>query len=69
MQEIINIVKEFHEAFNIGNEEEPIAKITEKDYTLRYQLMKEEISYIQPGRRVFPDMFWKQEPQEGLFFA
>ncbi len=42
MQETINMVKEFHEAFKIGNEEAPIAEIGEKNYLLRYKLMREE---------------------------
>lgn len=36
------MVREFHEAFKIGNEEKPIGKIDEKDYLLRYKLMREE---------------------------
>ncbi|MCB0401749.1 MAG: nucleoside triphosphate pyrophosphohydrolase family protein [Flavobacteriales bacterium] len=40
--ETINIVKEFHEAFRIGNEEQPVGPIDEKDYLLRYKLMREE---------------------------
>ncbi len=42
LQETIGMVKEFHEAFKIGNEETPIAEIGEKDYLLRYKLMREE---------------------------
>ncbi|MDB4533604.1 nucleoside triphosphate pyrophosphohydrolase family protein [Vicingaceae bacterium] len=42
MTETIDMVKEFHEAFKIGNEEAPIAVIDKKDYRLRYELMKEE---------------------------
>jgi len=42
LSETINMVKEFHEAFKIGNEEQPIGKIDEKDYLLRYKLMREE---------------------------
>ena len=42
LQDCINDVKEFHEAFKIGNEEEPIAKIKESDYILRHRLMQEE---------------------------
>lgn len=38
----IEMVKEFHEAFRIGNEEKPVAEIAEKDYLLRYKLMREE---------------------------
>jgi predicted HAD superfamily Cof-like phosphohydrolase len=40
--ETIDMVKEFHEAFRIRNEENPIAEIGEKDYMLRYKLMREE---------------------------
>ena len=42
IQETINYVREFHTAFKIGNEEQPIGKIEEKDYLLRYKLMREE---------------------------
>jgi predicted HAD superfamily Cof-like phosphohydrolase len=42
LKETIDMVKEFHEAFKIGNEETPIAEILKKDYQLRYELMKEE---------------------------
>ena len=42
LTQTINMVKEFHEAFKIGNEEAPIAEIAEKDFQLRYELMKEE---------------------------
>lgn len=42
LTETINMVKEFHEAFRIGNEEKPIGMIDEKDYLLRYKLMREE---------------------------
>ena len=42
LAETIDMVKEFHEAFKIGNEEAPIAEIGEKDYLLRYKLMREE---------------------------
>ena len=38
----INSVKEFHEIFLIGNREIPTADIGDKDYTLRYNLIKEE---------------------------
>lgn len=37
----IQLVEEFHEVFEIGNASE-IKLIDEKDYTLRYNLMKEE---------------------------
>lgn len=42
LTETIDMVKEFHEAFKIGNEEQPIGRIAEKDYLLRYKLMREE---------------------------
>jgi predicted HAD superfamily Cof-like phosphohydrolase len=42
LQETIGMVKEFHESFKIGNEETPKAEIDEKDYLLRYKLMREE---------------------------
>lgn len=42
LQEVINMVATFHDAFKIGNEYEPKGKIDEKDYLLRYKLMREE---------------------------
>lgn len=42
VKETINMVKAFHEAFNIENAESPIAQLDEKDYLLRYKLMREE---------------------------
>ncbi len=42
LTQTIDMVKEFHEAFKIGNEDAPIAEIGEKDYLLRYKLMREE---------------------------
>ena len=42
LQEVISMVGEFHDAFKIGNEQSPIGKIAEKDYLLRYKLMREE---------------------------
>ena len=36
------MVKTFHEAFKIVNEEAPVAEISKKEYQLRYELMKEE---------------------------
>jgi len=42
LTDCINHVKDFHEAFKIGNEEAPIANISEKDIMLRYKLMREE---------------------------
>lgn len=40
--EKINKVKEFHEVFLIGNREEMCEQLEEKEYMLRYNLMKEE---------------------------
>lgn len=40
--EKINKVKEFHDVFLIGNREEMCERIDEKEYMLRYTLMKEE---------------------------
>lgn len=42
VKDVINKVKEFHEAFRIGNEEKPVAQLDDKDYLLRYKLMREE---------------------------
>lgn len=42
LQDCINDVKAFHEAFLIGNEEEPVGRIPENEYLLRYKLMREE---------------------------
>jgi len=42
LKDCINNVREFHEAFLIGNEDEPKAQIGESDYLLRYKLMREE---------------------------
>lgn len=42
LAETIDMVREFHDAFKIGNEYEPKGKIDEKDYLLRYKLMREE---------------------------
>src|ERR1022692_3105535 len=38
----INKVKEFHEVFLIGNRESPEINVGEKEYLLRYNLLKEE---------------------------
>lgn len=42
LQDCINDVKTFHEAFKIQNEEQPIGAIKESDYILRHKLMQEE---------------------------
>lgn len=41
-QDVINHVADFHDAFLIGNEHEPVGTISEKDYMLRHRLMHEE---------------------------
>jgi predicted HAD superfamily Cof-like phosphohydrolase len=38
----IKYVEEFHEVFKIGNRYEPTGDVEEKEYMLRYNLMKEE---------------------------
>jgi len=40
--EKISYVEKFHDVFKIGNRYEPIAEIGENEYTLRYNLIKEE---------------------------
>ncbi|MBK9479779.1 MAG: nucleoside triphosphate pyrophosphohydrolase family protein [Bacteroidetes bacterium] len=40
--ENINKVKVFHETFNISYHNEPTANLSEQEYMLRYNLMKEE---------------------------
>lgn len=42
LQDVIKMVEKFHDSFKIGNEYEPKGKIDEKDYLLRYKLMREE---------------------------
>ncbi len=42
LQDTINHVRDFHEAFRIGNATAPIGDIGEKDALLRYTLMREE---------------------------
>ena len=42
MKKQINHVARFHEVFQIGNEEKPVAEVDENTYMLRYNLMKEE---------------------------
>ncbi len=41
-KEIITHVETFHDSFGIGNNYEPTANLSESDYILRYNLMKEE---------------------------
>lgn len=42
MKKQIDHVALFHNTFKIGNEEKPIAQLSEDGYMLRYNLMKEE---------------------------
>ena len=42
LQDCINEVRKFHDAFLIGNLDQPTAIIDEKDFILRYRLMNEE---------------------------
>ena len=42
LSDCIAAVEKFHESFGIENEYSPVAKISENDYMLRYNLMKEE---------------------------
>jgi predicted HAD superfamily Cof-like phosphohydrolase len=42
MKDKIDKVKHFHEVFLIGNEEKPIAAVSEETYLLRHRLMQEE---------------------------
>ena len=47
----INAVKKFHNSFDISNEHSPTAIISENDYKLRYNLMKEENEeYLQAAK-------------------
>jgi predicted HAD superfamily Cof-like phosphohydrolase len=42
LKDNIDKVREFHEVFGIAFEHAPIAELSEKDFMLRYNLMKEE---------------------------
>ncbi len=42
LQNVINAVREFHDAFRIPNSEKPNASLSEDDVMLRYRLMAEE---------------------------
>lgn len=42
MQEEIKKVREFHDCFGIQSNDEPTGTISEKDFVLRFNLMKEE---------------------------
>lgn len=43
LRETIDKVREFHDAFSISNATQPTGNLAETDYTLRYNLMKEEV--------------------------
>ena len=50
--EKINSVKEFHEVFLIGNREVPTGTVSESEYMLRYNLIKEENDeYLEAAKR------------------
>lgn len=42
LEDAINHVRDFHDAFGIENADEPTAVLSESDYLLRYKLMREE---------------------------
>ena len=42
LQDVINHVRDFHDAFKISNAENPTAELSQKDYELRHRLMHEE---------------------------
>jgi len=42
LAEVINHVRDFHDAFLISNADAPTAELSEKDYMLRHRLMHEE---------------------------
>jgi predicted HAD superfamily Cof-like phosphohydrolase len=51
-KEIITAVETFHDAFNIPNNHEPTAELSEADILLRYNLMKEENEeYLEAAQR------------------
>tara|TARA_B110001452_G_scaffold92630_1_gene76380 strand:- start:1017 stop:1421 length:405 start_codon:yes stop_codon:yes gene_type:complete len=48
----VNAVAEFHDSFGISNNYSPVANVSEKDFTLRYNLMKEENEeYLQAAKQ------------------
>jgi predicted HAD superfamily Cof-like phosphohydrolase len=42
LSEVIDCVREFHDAFKINNESSPVGKVDDKTLLLRYKLMREE---------------------------
>lgn len=52
MKKQINHVAKFHDTFNIGNAEKPVAQLSHDDYMLRYKLMREENEeYLEAAER------------------
>ncbi|MCB9195018.1 MAG: nucleoside triphosphate pyrophosphohydrolase family protein [Flavobacteriales bacterium] len=52
LQDCINAVAEFHDAFKIGNENELKGEVGSDTYTLRYKLMREENEeYLEAAER------------------
>ena len=52
LHDTINHVRDFHDAFRIGNAPEPVGNIGEKDALLRYTLMREENEeYLEAANR------------------
>lgn len=52
LQDTINNVRDFHDAFGIENADKPTAQLSEKDYQLRYDLMKEETDeYLEAAKQ------------------
>ncbi|MBP7514684.1 MAG: nucleoside triphosphate pyrophosphohydrolase family protein [Flavobacteriales bacterium] len=52
MHDTINHVRDFHDAFRIGNASVPVGDIGEKDALLRYTLMREENEeYLEAANR------------------
>lgn len=41
-QQLVSHVRDFHDAFGISNADKATAELSQKDYELRYRLMKEE---------------------------
>jgi len=52
LSDAINHVKDFHDAFGIPNRYEPTGQLSEKELTLRFNLMKEENEeYLEAAQR------------------
>ncbi len=52
LQDVIQHVADFHDAFKIGNAYDPVAKLSENDYVLRHRLMAEENEeYLEAARK------------------